>query len=131
MRSRRILTLLAVSILGLFSHAALAQGSTPTQGGTIVIAVANNPVGLDPQKSAAGSTLAITQLIYSSLLKYDGEMNLIGDLAESYSVVDDVTYEFVLTDDAAWQDGTPVTAEDVRYSFERIVYPATASPWLN
>lgn len=131
MRSRRILTLLAVSILGLFSHAALAQGSTPTQGGTIVIAVANNPVGLDPQKSAAGSTLAVTQLIYSSLLKYDGEMNLIGDLAESYSVVDDVTYEFVLRDDAAWQDGTPVTAEDVRYSFERIVYPATASPWLN
>src|SRR5690606_1177200 len=101
MRSRRILTLLAVSILGLFSHAALAQGSTPTQGGTIVIAVANNPVGLDPQKSAAGSTLAVTQLIYSSLLKYDGEMNLIGDLAESYSVVAVVACAYILRNDVA------------------------------
>lgn len=131
MSSRRLLALVIVGCGLLLSSMAVAQDETPVPGGKIVIAVANNPVGLDPQKSAAGSTLAVTQLIYSSLLTYDAQMNLIGDLAESYEVIDDVTYEFVLRDNAAWQDGTPVTAEDVKYSFDRIVDPETASPWLN
>lgn len=122
-----LVTALVASWLGL----AFAQGETPVPGGTIVVAVPNDPVGLDPQKSAAGSTLTVTQLVYSSLLTYDNDMNFRGDLAESWEVVDDLNYVFHLREGTVWHDGTPLTADDVKYSFERMLDPETASPWLN
>lgn len=127
---RVALRMLAI-VLTVFAVGTAAWAQTPTPGGKIVIAVPNNPVGLDPQKSAAGSTLTVTQLIYSSLLTYDQNMKFRGDLAESYQQINPTTYVFHLRPNAEWQDGTPVTADDVKYSFERMLDPATGSPWLN
>ena len=126
----RSLTLSLVAALSMVALTFAVAQETPTPGGSIVVAVPNDPVGLDPQKSAAGSTLTVTQLVYSSLLTYDADMNFRGDLAESWELVDDVTYVFRLREGLRWHNGDPLTAEDVKYSFERMLDPDTASPWL-
>ena len=64
--------------------------------------------------------------IYNGLLEYNDETDdpydIRGDLAESWELQPDgVTYVFHLHDEAMWQDGTPVTADDVVYSMDSLV----------
>ena len=62
--------------------------------------------------------------IFSSLLKFDEEIGLRGDLAERWDVSPDgKTYTFWLHRNAVWHDGQPVTAEDVVFSAELLKQP--------
>ena len=71
--------------------------------------------------------------IYNGLLEYDSETDdpydIRSDLAESWELLPDgVTYLFHLYENAIWQDGTPVTAEDVVYSMDSLVNTAESRP---
>ena len=71
--------------------------------------------------------------IYNGLLEYDAETDdpydIVGDLSESWELLPDgVTYVFHLHENAVWQDGTPVTAEDVVYSMDSLVNSAESRP---
>lgn len=68
-------------------------------------------------------------LIYSGLLTYDKDGKLINDLAESYQVsTDGRTYTFVLKDKIYWQDGIPLTSDDVIYTIKTIQNSDYKSP---
>lgn len=60
------------------------------------------------------------ELVFERLLQADGALNPTeGQLAESYKVSDDgLTVEFTLREGLLWQDGEPLTAEDVKFTFE-------------
>jgi peptide/nickel transport system substrate-binding protein len=59
----------------------------------------------------------VNRLIFSSLVKFDDQGLPHGDLADSWGVSQDGTiYNFLIRENAAWHDGTPVTSEDVAYS---------------
>ncbi len=107
-----------------------AGTSTPTAGGTLTIALSEDPGSLDPNVSSAYASWQVTSYIYGSLLRpgEDGKQQE-GDVAESWTQPDDLTYDFTLRDGVEFSDGTPVTSADVKYSFDRILDPATASPW--
>lgn len=63
----------------------------------------------------------LTQLIFSGLMKYDGQGNLVKDLADSYTVsVDGLVYDFVIRDDIFWHDGEKLTADDVVFTIQTI-----------
>ena len=71
--------------------------------------------------------------IYNGLLEYDSETDdpydIRSDLAESWELLPDgVTYLFHLYENAVWQDGTPVTADDVVYSMDSLVNSAENRP---
>lgn len=71
--------------------------------------------------------------IYNGLLEYNAETDdpydIIGDLAESWELLPDgVTYVFHLHDHAVWQDGTPVTADDVIFSMDSAVNEEETRP---
>ena len=71
--------------------------------------------------------------IYNGLLEYNDETDdpydIRGDLAESWELQPDgVTYVFHLHDEAMWQDGTPVTADDVVYSMDSLVNAEESRP---
>ena len=71
--------------------------------------------------------------IYNGLLEYDSETDdpydIRSDLAESWELLPDgVTYLFHLYEHAIWQDGTPVTADDVVYSMDSLVNTAESRP---
>lgn len=87
-----------------------------------------DPLFLDPAVAQdSGSALYIVE-IFSGLVRLDKDLNIQPDLAESWDISPDGTvYTFTLNKKATFQDGRPVTAEDVKYSFERALAPETAS----
>lgn len=91
--------------------------------------LSQNPTTLDPAqvKDVAGGR--IIAHIYGTLLAYDAQGRLVGDVAESWSIsADGRTYTFRIRKGLRFANGRTVTARDVVDSFSRTLAPATASP---
>lgn len=74
----------------------------------------------------------ITDLIFNGLLKYDKNVNLVGDLAERWEVSQDkLTIRFHLRKDVSWHDGAPFTARDVEYTYRVYVDPKTPTAYAS
>ena len=86
-------------------------------------AATEEPATLDPIAAVDDASKRVVSQLYEPLFSHpDGRLGVEPALAASVSVSDDhETYEFVLREDATFHDGTPVTAEDVVYSYERAV----------
>ncbi|CAN7670650.1 ABC transporter substrate-binding protein [Neorhizobium sp. LjRoot104] len=111
------------------SHPALAQ-SKPRRGGVLVVGLAANPPSFDPHKSAAFATTAVTEHIFGCLLRWDRTGTVVEpDLAESYEIVDNLTYKFILRKGVKFHNGETLRSSDVKFTFDRIANPETASPW--
>jgi len=81
-----------------------------------------NPRDYDPAHGAGDN------LIFSGLVAFNPQLEIVPDLAESWDINDDGTlYTFHLRRNARFHDGRPVTAQDVIYSWERAADPATDS----
>jgi len=94
----------------------------------LVVGIESNPLQLDPRYSTDANGVRIGGLIYNSLLRADEHMRLQPELAERWTAPDDRTYLFDLRGDAKFHDGKPLTAEDVRYTYESILNPKSLSP---
>lgn len=82
-----------------------------------------NPRDYDPAASSGD------QLIFSGLVSFTPQLKLVPDLAEGWQVsADRQVYTFTLRQNARFHDGRPVTAQDVVFSWERALDPATDSP---
>jgi peptide/nickel transport system substrate-binding protein len=107
-----------------------AEESTgPQVGGEFVWALQQEPDSLDWAKTALISSYTVDYYVSAALLALTPEQTLVPWLAESYQVSDDgLTYEFTLRDDIRFHDGTPLTAADYVWTFNRALDPDTASP---
>jgi peptide/nickel transport system substrate-binding protein len=102
------------------------------RSGTLDIAVDQSPVGLDPHIATAFATFAVIDQIYDDLVELNSDLQLEPALAKSWEVSDDgLTYTFELRPDAKFHNGRELTAEDVVYSFERIMAEETGSPFAS
>ena len=86
----------------------------------LIMAVGKTDTGVfDPKKG--WGTHAQIRLTHSSLLTIDSKLNFIGDLAKSYSLSEDaLTWTFPLRNDVKFSNGNPVTAEDVKFTYEML-----------
>lgn len=91
---------------------------------TIVVATAFPPQSLDPAQGATGAGLPIIDQLYEQLLRFRSgtrQPELEGELAQSWRVSGDgLRIDIVLKQDRRFADGSPVTAEDVVWSLERV-----------
>ena len=86
------------------------------------------PTTLDPHLAADAESAIYIHEIFGGLVTIDRDLQLAGDLAEGWTIGDGgKTYTFNLRRDAKFHDGKPVTARDVKWSFERVADPATQS----
>jgi peptide/nickel transport system substrate-binding protein len=83
------------------------------------IGVASEVTTLDPHFFHLTSNTEIHKLIYSGLVTQDTDMKVIPDLAASWRTLDDTHWEFKLRPGVTFQDGTPMTANDVVFTYER------------
>lgn len=97
------------------------------RGGTLTIGADADPIGLDPTTLTAFSSYDFTALIYSGLLRWDKDMQIEPDLATGYEMPDDTTYVFKLREGVKFHNGQDFSAEDVKYTFDRIMDPAVGS----
>jgi peptide/nickel transport system substrate-binding protein len=106
-------------------QAALAQA--PKKGGILRFAVVAEPPSIDCHAVIAFAFTHPARAHYSTLLKYEGsyaDLRIVGDLAKSWEVAKDgLTYTFKLHDNVKFHDGAPMTSEDVKASYERIINP--------
>ncbi len=87
-----------------------------------------DPPTFDPHLSGDSTSAEYMVEIFSGLMKYDRDLKLTPDIAESYQVSPDgLVYTFKLRPEAVFQDGKPIRAEDFKWSFERVCDPATGS----
>ncbi|MEI3865722.1 ABC transporter substrate-binding protein [Microbacterium sp. CCNWLW134] len=86
------------------------------------------PTSIDPAFSSSESNSAVIANMCESLLLQNPDFTASPGLAE-VTAVDDITYEVVIDERAAFWDGSPVTAEDVKFSIERTKNPDTGSTW--
>ena len=94
--------------------------------GTLTVALSNNPVTCDPINMSSHDTQILSQTIFENLVEFDIEGNLRPQLAKALPEIsaDALVYTFDLRDDVLFQDGTPMTSEDVKYSIEYTINPA-------
>lgn len=88
---------------------------------TLNVAIMTDPEGLDPQKTSATATYFVTTNIYESLVVMDENWNIQPRLAESWEVADDYkSVTFHLKQGVKFHNGREMTAQDVKYSIERL-----------
>ena len=109
---------------GFSTRAALAQ-TTTLRAAITGYGVLNT---LDPAKAALIPEFYLIWGIYNALLKLDDRMQIVPDLAESYEARPDGSLAFKLRAGVLFHDGSPLTADDVKFSLERLLDKEVASP---
>ena len=107
------------------------SSSSDNAGGSVIVAYQNDIATLDPAIGYDWQNWSIIKSIFSRLLDYEpGTTNLVPDLATDMPEIseDGKTFTFNLRDDVKFHNGRTLTAEDVKYSIERAVNPATQGP---
>ncbi|MYJ82349.1 MAG: hypothetical protein F4046_11165, partial [Acidimicrobiaceae bacterium] len=92
------------------------------RGGTLVIALSDDPGHFNPGITTGFNVHAVTGSMFNGLVELDDNANPHPDLAESWEVSDDsTTYTFHLAEGVRWHDGEPMTSADVKFTFENIL----------
>ena len=105
---------------------AVADAQTPKRGGELRFAVSAEPPDYDCHAATSFAFIHPVRPHYNTLLKFDpaNYPKVVGDLAESWEQSEDgLTYTFKLKQNVKFHDGTPLTSEDVKASYERIRNP--------
>src|SRR5256712_10108710 len=108
---------------GLAGHGpltAFAQGA-PKRGGILRVATVDKPVNMDPGYAQLYSSLQIYQNVYNKLAYVDEAAQFIPGLAKSWKQENDKTWLFDLVDNAVFHNGEPFTAQDVVFTFTRLL----------
>ena len=119
-----------LALASLFASAVLLGGVAAHGESVLNRGNGAEPETLDPQKLTGVPEGNIAYDLYEGLTTLDANGNPTGGVAKSWAVSDDgKTYTFQLRDDAKWSNGDPITADDVVYSFHRIVDPKVAAEY--
>ena len=135
----------ALSAVVFISTACLTACSKPTQdlinydknypiqeGGTLIDATIGEPSGLIYMVAGESAAAAISGNIFNKLLKYDKNLDIEGELAESWQVSpDQKTITFKLRPNLKWADGKPLTSADVLFTWKLVIDEKTRSPYAS
>lgn len=103
------------------------QGGTPVEGGTAAIAMLADFQAFNPVTNThLTSDDVIKHMLFTPLIQYDSALQPVPWLAERWELTD-TSVTFFLRRDVTWHDGRPVTAEDVKFTFDLAKDSATAS----
>jgi peptide/nickel transport system substrate-binding protein len=123
-----LLTFLISTILILESINKSLMESIPLRGGSISEGIIGTPRFINPILANSPADLDLVSLIYSGLMRKNPDGTLSPDLAEKYEMSKDgLTYKFTLRDKIYFQDGKPVTVDDVVFTINELKDPIIKS----
>ena len=126
-----LLKLLAVALVSVlfFAFEAIAESGEPKYGGTLVFALPPNSISLDPPFQLGDPDVFITQATYDNLLMIQPDLSTKPELATSWEPNDDLSsYTFHLRQGVKFHHGKEFKAEDVAFTFKRLLDPVLDSP---
>jgi len=101
----------------------------PAKGGAFIEGVIGQPRFINPVYANSDVDRDLVQLIFSGLMKYDENLNIVPDLAEGYEIEQEGrVYKFYLKENLLWQDKTPLTSDDIVFTIRTIQNPDFKSP---
>ena len=101
-----------------------------TPGDALVVGSIGDASRLLPLLASDSASGEIVGLLFNGLLKYNERLEIVGDLAESWTVEEEgKVLTFVLRPKVRWHDGVALTAEDVRFTYEKLIDPHVRTPF--
>lgn len=119
-RALVILTVLA------FALSLPAQAADPK--GELRVAIPWTPENLDPTMNLSSIRSQVGVSMFDSLVGRSAENRIVPELAESWKLVDDHTWQFKLRKGVLFHNGEPFNADSVRFTIQRVLDPAQKSP---
>jgi len=108
--------------------ALLPAGGGAQPQGELRVAIPWTPENLDPTMNLSSIRGSIGVSMFDSLVGRDAENRIVPQLAESWRLVDDTTWQLKLRRGVVFHDGEPFNAEAVRFTFQRVLDPEQKSP---
>ncbi len=120
----------AVALLVAIGVPAATVAQSEGAGGTLVAAISGEPDQLDPQATTSYNSFQVLENVFDTLVEPDENLQMQPALAEDWTISEDgLTYTFMLRDGVTWHDGSDFSADDVVYSFRRIIDTPMANNW--
>jgi peptide/nickel transport system substrate-binding protein len=119
------LTLLTSSLVAA-TPGAVHAADTPRHGGVLLAIIGADPPSLDPHQESTFANIELVAPLYNTLLQIDpyNYPKIVGDLATEWKISPDgLTYTFKLHPGVLFHDGSPLTAADVKASYDKIIFP--------
>ena len=113
-------------VAGLVAQSSMAQAAEPQ--GELRVALPWTPENLDPTMNLSSIRAAVGVSMFDSLVGRDAENRLVPQLAESWKLLDETTWQFTLRKGVVFHDGEPLNAEAVRFTIRRVLDPEQKSP---
>ena len=102
----------------------------PAYGDILVRGDIGDASNLIPILASDSASHAVGGMVYNGLVKYDKNMNIVGDLAESWDITQNgLVITFKLRKNVRWHDGKPFTAADVLYTYQVTIDPKTPTAY--
>ncbi|MBX4201842.1 peptide ABC transporter substrate-binding protein, partial [Candidatus Saccharibacteria bacterium] len=124
--------LLVLILTGVYQFRNLSdhyQSLQPVAGGLYTEGLIGNFTNANPLYATGAADTAVSRLVFSGLFKYDNKNELVGDLAKDYKLDDtQKRYTVHLKQGLTWQDGKPVTADDIVFTYKTIQSIEAQSP---
>jgi peptide/nickel transport system substrate-binding protein len=109
------------------STSLVSVSSSPVPGGELIVGLEADIRAVDPAFTYDFKTFPVVNQITEGLLKFENGERVVPNLAESVENPDPLTYLYKIRQGVTFQDGSPMTVEDVIFSMERTRDPKTAS----
>ncbi len=110
-------------------NASTTNKSTHSQN-ELRVDIGSEPPSLDPQLLADTSSARVTNDLFAGLVDFDQKNQVIAGLADKWTISPDgKSYTFHLRDGIKFSDGTPITANDIVFSWQRLANPDFGAPY--
>lgn len=102
----------------------------PAYGDILVRGDIGDASNLIPLLASDSASHAVGGMVFNGLVKYDKDMNIVGDLAESWEITQNgLVITFKLRKNVRWHDGQPLTAADVLFTYQVTTDPKTPTAY--
>lgn len=132
--SRRWIPLTNLAVFFFLSFVSLGpaqdESSIPSYGDAIVVASIGDARTLIPILASDSASSDICGMVFNGLVKYDKDIDIVGDLAESWEVEEGgLVIIFHLKKNVRWHDGIAFTAKDVEFTYKKLIDPDVKTPY--
>src|SRR5213593_1553340 len=125
-RYHALFIVLALAVVAASVVTAVHAADTPRRGGILLAVIGADPPSLDPHQESTFATMQLVAPLYSTLIQIDpySYPKIIGDVASEWKISPDaLTYTFKIRPGIKFHDGSPLTAADVKATYDKLIFP--------